>query len=76
MNLTISVDSSRKPGGQHAQGNLAANIKCLNIIFFKIENNSFEDISRELEIGRAECAKFNDRVSRRFMLMHTVGSSI
>ena len=38
MNLTISVDSSRKPGGQHAQGNLAANIKCLNIIFFKIQN--------------------------------------
>ena len=49
MNLTISVDSSRKPGGQHAQGNLAANIKCLNIIFFKIQNMVLKTVHAKSE---------------------------
>ena len=44
IDLTISVDASRQPGGQHAQRNLAANIKCFNIIFFKIQSNALQDL--------------------------------
>ena len=58
---------ARKPGGQR---------KMFQHDIFQLsrfQHNSFEDIARE--IGNVECAKCNDRVWRKFMLMHTVGSS-
>ena len=48
---------------------MSKNVECFNRIFFKIQNNisqALKIIARE--IIRAECAKCNDRVSRRFML--------
>jgi hypothetical protein len=76
IHLTILPDNSKKSGDQHAQGNLAAKFKCFKIISVKIHNNSLQDLKNTARhIRRAECAKRNDRVARRFMLMHTVGGS-